>query len=272
MIKLFSIAIASSAFLIACSTTKPLSNESGLTDESVEPNMIGGEVEAKLYSKGKTDSLESSIVFMFYESPVLPYQDSINSLIKTYISGIVSNGGGATEQNSDLSVEYFEEAMDKFKDEYNRELELVEGGGVWQTQTFVDVFDENSEYAEVSMSTWSYSGGAHGNGWSEQHIYDIKTGRELLLSDFFSNIDVLTKRAEAIFRADQELSEDISLTEAGFWFKDGKFKLNENFVFDENSIDFLYNQYEIAPYSAGTIIITIPMEQVKDLLKRKVQF
>lgn len=267
MIKLLSATLLFSIILASCSTTKPLVGVQG-----EESSIKGGEVAIRLYSTDKADTVESSINYMFYGDPALPYQDSINRIIKTYVSGIVSNGGGATEQNSNLSVEYFEASMDKFKGEYNRQLEMVDGGGVWQTETSIEIFEENPEFVVLSLSNWNYEGGAHGNAWSEMHIFDIKTGKELLLEDFFSNVDVLTNRAELIFRADQELAKDVDLIEAGFWFDDGKFKLNENFVFNENSVDFLYNQYEIAPYAAGMIIITIPMEDVKDLLKRKVQF
>jgi hypothetical protein len=275
---LLPITFIASAFLISCSTPKPLSGgeENTSTEESKEINIIEGEVTLNLYSKDKADTVESSIEYMFYENTDLPYQDSINRMVKEYVSSIATYGEESMTDNSNLSVEFMESAIDKFAAAYYEEISLYDEddffGGVWQTETSVGIYQENPEFVKVSLNNWDYSGGAHGNSWSEECLVDIKTGQELKLQDFFSNIDVLTAKAEAIFRADQEIPADTNLEEAGFWFDGGVFHLNENFSFNENSVDFLYNQYEIAPYVAGMIIITIPLDEVKHLLKRKVHF
>ncbi len=222
-----------------------------------------------LYSKDKADSVESFIECMFYTDPQLQYQKSVNQIIKTYISGVVSYGGGATDQDFHLSVEYIKEAISKFGDEYNRQLDLVEDGGIWTTETSISISESKLDYVEVSLSNWNYEGGAHGSAWSEQRLIDRETGQELKLADFITDYSELTSIAEVIFRADQGMDADQSLQAADFWFEDDKFLLNENFVFNENSLDFFYNQYEIAPYAAGMISLSIPMEKIQHLLKRK---
>ena len=42
--------------------------------------------------------------------------------------------------------------------------------------------------------------------------------------------------------------------------------LNDNFYFDKENLYFLYNQYEIAPYAAGPVLIKIPFKEIKPLL------
>lgn len=268
---LFSITLLLTVGLISCGTSKPLTGTLGgsVTDEIKQANITDGEVVLKLYSKDKLDTVVSSIEYMFYTDPQLPYQDSINRIIKMYVFGTVS-GFGITEQNADLSVESMEEAINMFGDEYNQQLNFVEDGVIWTTETSISIIEHKSDYVEVSLSNWGYSGGAHGNSNSEERIFDIKTGRELKLIDFITNIDELNSIAEAIFRADQEIPTDKNLVDAGFWFEDGIFRLNENFTFNEESLDFLYNKYEIAPYVAGTIFISIPRNKIKHLIKRKV--
>jgi hypothetical protein len=281
MKKTFLLVFTVSSLVSACSTSKELSEsasegssrlqEETSTMEDAEGSITGGEVEITLYSKDRADKAESVINYMFYETPSTHYQDSINRMIKTYISGVVSAGGGATEQNSDLSVEFINESIDEFGDEYKRQLEFAEGGGIWQTLTTIEIHEDYPDFVELTIANWNYSGGAHGNAWSEQHFFDTRTGEKLFLEDFFKDVSELTQKAEVIFRADQEIPSDQNLEEAGFWFDDGKFELNENFAFNENSIDFMYNQYEIAPYAAGIIIVSIPMDQVSHLLKRKLK-
>ena len=148
-------------------------------------------------------------------------------------------------------------------------MDLVEDGGIWTTETSISISESKLDYVEVSLSNWNYEGGAHGSAWSEERLIDRKTGVELELSDFITDQGELLRIAEAIFRADQGIDSDQNLYDAGFWFEDNVFRLNENFVFNENSMDFLYNQYEIAPYAAGMIYLSIPMDKIQYLLKRK---
>lgn len=56
---------------------------------------------------------------------------------------------------------------------------------------------------------------------------------------------VLTVNAEKVHRTDQEIAGGASLMDEEFWFDDGKFHLNENFAFNEEPLDFLYNEYKI---------------------------
>lgn len=269
--------IFATLILGSCAETKPITEEiRELSVELEEPNIVGGEVSIKLYSKNKADTLESSLEYMYYENPTLPYQDTVNKMVKEYISQILSFGEDKGT-DAELSVEFMEQALDRFGNAYKEELSLYESedeyfGGIWQTLTTVSIYEENPEFVEVALGNWEYAGGAHGNGWHESILIDIKTGSELKLEDFFEDIGDLTFIAEDIFRADQEIPDDQTLNDAGFWFDDNVFVLNDNFVFNENSVDFLFNTYEIADYATGALYLTIPMERVKHLLKRKVQF
>lgn len=250
---------------------KPISEK----EVSAEVEIIRGEVKRELYSQDKADTVVSSIEYMFYKNIDSPYQDSVNRLVKEYVSQTVA-WDEAEESGSNLTIGYMEDALDKFRNAYNQELALEGEDGYWgmpwESSTSAEIYQDNPEFVEVSLANWEYAGGAHGNASSEYHIIDIKTAQELKLEDFFSSVDELTAKAEVIFRADQEVPDHANLEDAGFWFEDGIFKLNENFVFNEESIDFLYNQYEIAPYAAGVIIVSIPLEEVQHLLKRKVKF
>ena len=76
----------------------------------------------------------------------------------------------------------------------------------------------------------------------------------------------LRKLGEDQFRLVRDLSQDEDLGEAGFWFDDNKFSLNDNFALTEDGIRFFYNSYEIAPYALGTTDITISYDSIKNLL------
>ena len=109
-----------SVLMASCSSTKPLST--GDKEGSNSTQIIEGIATLELYSKDKLDTVQSSVEYMFYETPMLPYQDSVNRIIKEYLSGFVSAGGGITEQNADVSAAFIENSLKDFGDEYNLSL------------------------------------------------------------------------------------------------------------------------------------------------------
>jgi len=122
----------------------------------------------------------------------------------------------------------------------------------------------------LQLSGWSFTGGAHGNGATNTYIIDKLTGQELLLNDFFLDPTAVKNIAEIYFRKMYELENDASLEDAGFWFENNIFQLNNNFSVVGDKIVFLYNTYEIAPYSAGETVIEIPIEEIRSFIKVKI--
>ena len=115
----------------------------------------------------------------------------------------------------------------------------------------------------------SYSGGNHPSLVTESVTYDLATGNALKLSDILaesiSGADLcamistaLTPMAEELYYDYEACLEDIfsvSLSNIRNWY------------FSHSGLNFHFSPYEIAPYSSGTIIATIPYEQLKDILR-----
>ena len=113
-----------------------------------------------------------------------------------------------------------------------------------------------------------YEGGAHG---INQHLtmnFDKDTGRQLSLADVFATgyeqrlSDMLLK-ALLEKTAAKNLSE---LHEKGFLYSMDMFP-SENFILNDDTITFIYNPYEIAPYSAGCTELTIAYSELDGLIK-----
>ena len=45
------------------------------------------------------------------------------------------------------------------------------------------------------------------------------------------------------------------------------FFITNNFILGNDSMTFLYNRYEIAPYAMGDILISLDYETLKDIMK-----
>ncbi len=114
-----------------------------------------------------------------------------------------------------------------------------------------------------------YTGGAHPNYTTILKSRDSQTGQTILLKNILkdNSLPQLVRIAEKIFRKEKNLTSEMDLGKAGFWFEDGKFILNSNFAITEKGLLFYYNDYEIACHAMGPTELLIPNSEIKDLLR-----
>lgn len=145
-----------------------------------------------------------------------------------------------------------------------------------------DVQDSPIAWEIISEITWnkaydtlnnlshyfmSYTGGAHGNSYQMHQVYS-NTGNRIELQTLF--IPSFEGKLSAIldhqYREMKGLKPTQSLINDGNLFVE-RIKPTNNFYFTENSIHFVYNAYDIAPYVEGTIDIKVPLHQINHLLR-----
>ncbi len=139
----------------------------------------------------------------------------------------------------------------------------------FKLNTHAIVLRQDSSLVTIDVGGYSYAGGAHGTSltffinWNTK-AQKIITLNDLLVGDYKP---LLTQIAEQIFRKNENLKDTSSLAR-DYFFKDNQFVLNNNFVITPIGLRFLYNQYEIKPYAAGTSDLYIPYQLIIPLLKR----
>lgn len=121
----------------------------------------------------------------------------------------------------------------------------------------------------------SYTGGAHGSAVIERYMLDLdqkkKVDNKQLLDITEPN---LMKLAAQAFRVQNQLPDTSSFTDLGyFWegdgYAEGVFRLNTNYFIVQDSVKWIYNQYEIAAYAAGTPEVGLPLNTVLRFQKKK---
>ncbi len=151
-----------------------------------------------------------------------------------------------------------------------KEFETEETMGMyWNYECSIFVTETGNQVVSLHKSEYDYSGGAHGNGFLGYYNFDLNNSEILMLSDLIEpgSYEKVTKVAEKIFREVTEVG-DRDLNEAGYWFEESKFHLNENFLITEKGLTFFYNSYEIAPYAGGPTELEIPYSAIKDFIKK----
>ena len=77
--------------------------------------------------------------------------------------------------------------------------------------------------------------------------------------------------AEAKFRSQEKIPASEPINSTGFMFDGETFYLPENIGFTQEGIQLLYNQYEVASYADGPIVLTLSYKEVKDYLTVKIK-
>jgi hypothetical protein len=130
------------------------------------------------------------------------------------------------------------------------------------------VIRQDSALVSLEYGGYTFLGGAHGASFTGFVNWNPKANKEILLKDILVDgyNSQLTKVAEGIFRKNEKLTDTASL-EPDYFFKDGKFALNENYAITPLGLRFMYNQYEIKPYAAGQTELFIPYTRIKTILR-----
>ena len=113
-----------------------------------------------------------------------------------------------------------------------------------------------------------YEGGAHGINQRMTMNFENKTGRLLELEDIF--VPGFESQLNPILQ--QALTEKVGandlrdLRDKGYLLSMEMFPSN-NFILNDETISFIYNPYEIASYDKGETELSIPLSDLKNILK-----
>nr|WP_319489215.1 DUF3298 and DUF4163 domain-containing protein [uncultured Caproiciproducens sp.] len=120
-------------------------------------------------------------------------------------------------------------------------------------------YNENC-FLSFYRDQYEYTGGAHGNTIRSSDTWNLQNGRLYPLARFFrphTNYQYLLTQ-QIIKQADQNMQEN-----PGVYFDDYrslivKYFNEQNYYLTPPGVAVYYQQYEIAPYSTGIVVFTIP--------------
>ncbi|TLX76498.1 DUF3298 and DUF4163 domain-containing protein [Labilibacter sediminis] len=117
------------------------------------------------------------------------------------------------------------------------------------------------KYLSVSFSIYQFTGGAHGNTFYQTYLYDTSKGQLLSLND------ILPKGTFAELRSQVKAKLKAKLSYQDF-IDDGTESIEsfERFLVTDSSVIFLFQPYDVAPYSEGSQQVEIFNEEFSFLL------
>lgn len=148
---------------------------------------------------------------------------------------------------------------------YTENPTALQDAGHFLAQLDYDISRVDDKVVSLIRNDVTYTGGAHGYGGQSGVNYDTKTGEIL-------TIDKITDDKEAFVACvkDYIINECDNGEYKEAVFPDYKDYLDyvvadDCWRFDDTGIVFIANAYTLGPYAAGTMIFTIPYDQVEGL-------
>lgn len=243
-----------SVFLIDC--TKSVTDEALIKfqKKNFAKAFDSTDTKSENYVHVKIDYVE------FTQATTKVVKDSLNKIVEHYISAPIFEGKTKT----------LEELAESLINDYKKQKkEFPDFPGGYELERNVEVLYSNEKLVCVKFNEYSFFGGAHPNSVMFYTNIDLQTGRTIKLDELFVEgyKSELNKMAEKYFRKERELKPDEDLEQAGFWFNENKFSVNENFAIEKTGLSFFFNDYEVTSHAAGPTLIEIPFAELTSIIK-----
>ena len=120
------------------------------------------------------------------------------------------------------------------------------------------------------VTTDYYEGGAHGVNQRTTMNFDVQTGRLIGLNDIFvpGYENLLTAVLQKALCEKVGVANISDLRQKGYLVKMQMFP-TPNFIFEDETITFIYNPSEIAPHTLGEIELVIPLSDLDQILRKE---
>jgi hypothetical protein len=128
-------------------------------------------------------------------------------------------------------------------------------------------YGNNKDIIGHFINWYQYTGGAHGGTFITCRNYRLKDGSVVNLDNYFKPgyEKVLIPVLERKLLEYAECSSRDELDEHGYFSNEPMF-VSENFEIRQDTIDFIYNQYDIAPYSTGITTLSVPTDEISSII------
>jgi hypothetical protein len=192
-------------------------------------------------------------------------QDTLKINIQKMVAECISEEDEVMAQMENLSIDTLSKLLFAQHENFISDFPEI-SSNVWSVEINVDSIYQNPKCLTLGIQGFTYLGGAHPNSYISYFNFDKKTGKTLLLDDIIVDKKAFLALAEKEFRANQELTEEQNLEEAGYFFDKGVYNLPAQYAITEEGLMMFYNTYEAAAYVVGQISFIIPYKSLEGIV------
>ncbi|WP_318310733.1 DUF3298 and DUF4163 domain-containing protein [Flagellimonas crocea] len=190
--------------------------------------------------------------------------EAINRSVREEIISILSFTEDENIDNVNKALQSFTSSYKELKTKFPDEVQ-------WEAKIDGEVVYEDENIITLVLNSYSFTGGAHGYASTSFLNFDKAESRELDNRELFKDLDGFEDFAETLFRNQEKIPREANINDTGFMFEGDAFHLPNNLGYTQDGLQLIYNQYEVASYADGPIVLTMPYAEVNPYLKRKVK-
>jgi hypothetical protein len=207
------------------------------------------------------EKADSACTVVAIKYPVFKGEPKLNDTVESRLLNMFSMNGEADSSLQIMTKSFLESYTDFKRSDPRSEMYFT-------LDSYAKVIAQDSALVTMEYGGYTFQGGAHGASFTGYINWNVRTGKQVVLDDILKpgTYSQFEKIAESIFRKDEKLKDTSSLAR-DYFFKDGRFALNNNYSVTPLGINFMYNQYEIKPYAAGQTKLFIPYQLIKSLMR-----
>ncbi|NMA73435.1 MAG: DUF3298 and DUF4163 domain-containing protein [Bacteroidales bacterium] len=251
---------------VGCQSEK---NTGSLTFETIKKQDKGF-----LFNDENNPSCTLSLEFTYAkESSSEQLKDSMNN----YFIALFFGDSYQNRPIEDIFTDYITDYIQTYKSDLesiykeDEEIQKAENGevGAWyfyekSLSSLIDYYNKDLLVYKIDYS--EYTGGAHGIYAINYYNFDLQKKMIINLDDILvpNYKEALTTELWNQLMIDNQVTSKEQLKDMGFE-STGELIPTSNFALDNTGITFVYNVYEIAPYSMGAISITLPYQKISHL-------
>lgn len=192
-----------------------------------------------------------------------PISNIINNSVKEEVISLLI-------YDDEIEAANIAEAIQSFKNGYLELKKMYPDEPVgWEADIEGKVTYEDKNILTIQVSSYSFTGGAHGFSSTRFLNFDKAKALEMETLDLFNDPLEFQSFAEGKFRDQEKIPANGSINATGFMFEDDEFYLPENIGFTQEGLQLFYEQYEVASYADGPIILTLKFKELEPYLKFK---
>lgn len=170
---------------------------------------------------------------------------------------------------------YLEQYIQDYTDlgnQYYQDMANLEGDNQpswywYQINKENQILYQDKDILSYSVSDATYTGGAHGSLQVLYYTINLNSLTTITEEDIFvpNYHNFLTSKIVDNLMKMYEVNSPEDLLNKGF-FDVNDIAPNNNFWIDNKGVHYIYNQYEIAPYSMGPIEVSIPYQEIQSIV------
>ena len=172
-------------------------------------------------------------------------------------------------------IQYIDSVINVFKEDNKEQIEFAKAEG-FEARDIDYEFIINTEvhygnHRDIIghfINMYQYTGGAHGGTFITCRNYRLEDGSVVTLDNYFKPgyEKVLIPILERKLLEYAECSSRDELDDHGYFSNEPMF-VPENFEIRQDTIDFIFNQYDIAPYSTGITTLSVSEDEIRSIIQ-----